>query len=121
VTRAEREAKKLPSDHVPTRDEMLALLERLHNTQSALARCRARNARLRAKQHPTPNPMPTTDTPPRRRLTLDEAQRGVQPDPMTRDEWDAMHEASGEETVAKIHRIVAAMLGEVLDGRTHGP
>lgn len=48
MTRAEREAKLMPPDHTPTRNEMLALYERLSNTQSALARCRDRNRRLMA-------------------------------------------------------------------------
>jgi hypothetical protein len=41
----------------------------------------------------------------RRRLTLDEAMRGVQPTPMARAEWDAMHAASAQETREKIARI----------------
>jgi len=42
----------------------------------------------------------------RRRLTLDEAQHGVQPEPFTVHEWDAMHRASAQETREKIARIV---------------
>jgi len=42
----------------------------------------------------------------RRRLTLDEAQRGVQPEPFSVHEWDAMHQASAQETREKIARIV---------------
>lgn len=50
MTRAEREAKLLPRDAVPTRNDLLALYQRLANTQSALARCRERNTRLRAER-----------------------------------------------------------------------
>jgi hypothetical protein len=50
----------------------------------------------------------------RRRLTLDEAQRGVQPDPMTAAEWREMHTASAAETTAKIERVVLACLGRVV-------
>jgi hypothetical protein len=50
----------------------------------------------------------TTDTGPhRRRLTLDEAQRGVQPEPMTPAEWHAMHLASAQETRDKHFRLFA--------------
>jgi hypothetical protein len=41
----------------------------------------------------------------RTRLTDAEALAGVQPAPMSAEEWDAMHEASAEETRAKIERI----------------
>jgi hypothetical protein len=54
--------------------------------------------------------MSTGTGPHRRRLTLEEAQRGVQPDPMTRQEWAAMAEASAAETLAKHRRIVAEFL-----------
>jgi regulator of RNase E activity RraA len=49
----------------------------------------------------------------RRRLTLDEAQRGVQPEPFTVHEWDAMHMASGQETREKHERII----NETLEAR----
>jgi len=50
----------------------------------------------------------------RRRLSLDEAQRGVQPEPMTAADWDAMHTASAAETTAKIERVVLACLDAVV-------
>ena len=43
----------------------------------------------------------------RRRLTLEEAQCGVQPDPFTSDEWHAMHQASAQETREKHYRLIA--------------
>ena len=53
----------------------------------------------------------TSDTSPtRRRLTLDEAQRGVQPEPFSVHEWDAMHAASAQETREKIERIITDYL-----------
>ena len=61
--------------------------------------------------------VPTGTGPHRRRLTLDEAQRGVQPEPFTREEWAAMEAASGEETTAKIRRVVGAMLREAIAHR----
>jgi hypothetical protein len=54
--------------------------------------------------------MSTGTGPHRRRLTLDEAQRGVQPEPFTRQEWAAMAEASAAETLAKHRRIIADYL-----------
>jgi hypothetical protein len=54
--------------------------------------------------------LPTGTGPTRRRLTLDEAQRGVQPEPFTRHEWAAMAEASAAETLAKHRRIIAEFL-----------
>jgi hypothetical protein len=46
----------------------------------------------------------------RRRLTLEEAQRGDKPTPFTRYEWDAMHRASAMQTRAKhIHLVRVAM------------
>jgi hypothetical protein len=50
----------------------------------------------------------------RRRLTLDDAQRGVQPEPFTVHDWDAMHQASAAETTAKIERVVLACLDRVV-------
>jgi hypothetical protein len=46
----------------------------------------------------------------RRRLTLDEAQRGVQPEPFSVHEWDAMHRASAQETREKHERIITDYL-----------
>jgi len=46
----------------------------------------------------------------RRRLTLDEAQRGVQPEPFSVHEWDAMHQASAQETTDKHMRLIAEYL-----------
>jgi hypothetical protein len=54
--------------------------------------------------------MTTGTGPNRRRLTLDEAQRGVQPTPFTVHEWDAMHRASAQETTEKIERIISIYL-----------
>jgi hypothetical protein len=48
--------------------------------------------------------------PARRRLTLDEAQRGVQPEPFSVHEWDAMHAASAQETTDKHTRLIAQYL-----------
>jgi len=53
---------------------------------------------------------PTGTGPNRRRLTLDEAKRGVQPEPFTRQEWDAMADASAAETRAKHERMIADFL-----------
>jgi len=50
----------------------------------------------------------------RKRLTLCDAQRGVQPEPMTAADWDAMHTASAAETTAKIERVVLACLDRVV-------
>jgi hypothetical protein len=41
----------------------------------------------------------------RRPLTLDEAQRGVQPEPFTVREWHALHIASRQETRDKHFRL----------------
>jgi hypothetical protein len=43
----------------------------------------------------------------RRPLTLDEAQRGVQPTPFTVHEWHALHMASAQETRDKHYRLIA--------------
>jgi len=58
--------------------------------------------------------MSTGTGPHRRRLTLDEAQRGVQPEPFTREEWVAMAEASAAETTAKHERMIAEYLQRVV-------
>jgi hypothetical protein len=42
----------------------------------------------------------------RRPLTLDEAQRGVQPEPNTREQWHALHMASAQETRDKHFRLI---------------
>jgi hypothetical protein len=42
----------------------------------------------------------------RRPLTLDEAQRGVQPEPFTVHEWHALHMASAQETRDKHFRLI---------------
>jgi hypothetical protein len=46
----------------------------------------------------------------RRRLTLDEAQHGVQPEPFSVHEWDAMHRASAQETTDKHMRLIIQYL-----------
>jgi hypothetical protein len=48
-----------------------------------------------------------SDTPMTRRpLTLDEAQRGVQPGPFSVHEWHALHLASAQETRDKHFRLI---------------
>jgi hypothetical protein len=56
----------------------------------------------------------------RRRLTLDDALRGVQPEPMTAADWDAMHTASAAETLAKHERIALAVFDRLLAAGAHG-
>jgi hypothetical protein len=46
----------------------------------------------------------------RRRLTLDDALRGVQPEPMTAAEWHEMHMASAAETREKHYRLITEYL-----------
>ena len=53
---------------------------------------------------------PTGTGPTRRRLTLEEAQRGASPDGFTPAEWHALHMASAQETRDKIERIISLYL-----------
>jgi hypothetical protein len=50
---------------------------------------------------------PTGTGPTRRRLTLEEAQRGASPDGFTPAEWHALHMASAQETRDKHYRLCA--------------
>lgn len=58
--------------------------------------------------------LPTGTGPNRRRLTLDEALRNERPAPFTRQEWDAMADASAAETRAKHERMIAEYLQRVV-------
>lgn len=54
-------------------------------------------------------------------LTLEHAQAGVQPTPLTRAEWDAMHKASAAESEARIRRVALRAVQDWHDHRMFVP